>query len=101
MASLHSSASMYADNAMNTASHVNPYLESGFMISNIGQMAQPPRGIACIPPRILSLTSNSLQSVIQQIDKSNHEIVNMLTQQIGAMFNPLISNTNHSYQQLA
>lgn len=35
------------------------------------------------------------------MDESNHDMVNMLTQQIGTVFNPLIQNTNHSYQQLA
>jgi hypothetical protein len=37
----------------------------------------------------------------QQMDDSNHDMVNMLTQQIGTMFNPLIQNTNQSYQVLA
>jgi len=36
----------------------------------------------------------------QQIDDSNHEMVNLLTQQIGTMFNPLIRDTNRSYQAL-
>lgn len=35
------------------------------------------------------------------MDESNYDMVNMLTQQTGTMFNPLIQNTNHSYQQLA
>ena len=37
----------------------------------------------------------------QQTDESNHEMVNLLTQQIGTMFNPLIQSTNQSYQALA
>lgn len=37
----------------------------------------------------------------QQIDESNHEMVNMVTQQIGIVFNPLIQNINHDYQQSA
>lgn len=40
-------------------------------------------------------------SVRQQMDESNHEMVNALTQQIGTMFNPLIHNTNQNYQMLA
>jgi len=36
----------------------------------------------------------------QQMDKSNHEMVNLLIQQIGTMFNPLIRDTNRSYQAL-
>jgi hypothetical protein len=35
------------------------------------------------------------------MDESNHDMVNMLTQQIGTMFIPLIQNTNNSYQKLA
>jgi len=35
------------------------------------------------------------------MDESNHEMVNLLTQQIGPMFNRLIQNTNHSDQALA
>ena len=36
----------------------------------------------------------------QQMDESNHEMVNLLTQQIGTVFNPLIRDTNRSYQAL-
>jgi len=39
-------------------------------------------------------------SLRQQMDDSNHEMVNMLTQQIGIVFNPLIQSTNHIYQAL-
>src|ERR1044072_8177699 len=35
------------------------------------------------------------------MDESNHEMVNTLTRQIGDVFNPLITNTNKSYQLLA
>jgi len=48
-----------------------------------------------------TLTTNSLMSLRQQMDGSNHDMVNMLTQQIGTIFNPLIQNTNQSYQALA
>ncbi|XP_040864998.1 uncharacterized protein [Glycine max] len=34
------------------------------------------------------------------MDESNHDMVNMLTQQIGTVINPLIQNTNDSYQML-
>jgi len=37
----------------------------------------------------------------QQMDESNHEMVNLFTQQIGTMFNPLIQSKNQSYQALA
>lgn len=53
-------------------------------------------------PQVMSpLTTNSLLAVRQQIDKSNYDMLNILTQQIGSVFNPLIPNTNDRYQQLA
>jgi hypothetical protein len=36
----------------------------------------------------------------QQIDESNNEMVFLLTQKIGTMFNPLIRDRNRSYQAL-
>ncbi|XP_050898411.1 uncharacterized protein LOC127105285 [Lathyrus oleraceus] len=36
----------------------------------------------------------------QQMDESNHEIVHMLTQQIGTILRPLIQDSTQSYQQL-
>ncbi|KAK2368350.1 hypothetical protein QL285_081551 [Trifolium repens] len=48
-----------------------------------------------------ALTNNALMAMRQQMDDSNHDMVNMLTQQIGTVFNPLIQNTNQSYQVLA
>jgi hypothetical protein len=46
-------------------------------------------------------TNTSMASLMQQMDESNHAMVNMLTTQIGTMSNPLIQNTNESYQMLA
>ena len=37
----------------------------------------------------------------QQMDESNHNMVNLLTQQIGIVFNHFIQNTNQSYQALS
>ena len=34
------------------------------------------------------------------MDESNHEMFNLLTQQIGTLFNPLIQSTNQCYQAL-
>jgi len=36
----------------------------------------------------------------QQMDDSNHKMVNLLTQKIGTVFNHLIHNKNQSYQAL-
>lgn len=57
-------------------------------------------GSAFVPPNAASLTTNSMLSIRQQINESNHVMINMLTQQIGMVFNPLIQNNNQSYQLL-
>jgi len=36
----------------------------------------------------------------QQMEDTNHEMVNMLIQQIGTVFNPPIQQTHNSYQTL-
>jgi hypothetical protein len=48
-----------------------------------------------------TLTTESMMLFRQQMDESNHEMVNLLTQQIGTVFNPLIQTTNQGYQALA
>src|ERR1044072_5954858 len=50
---------------------------------------------------LLLLTDNSVQVLRQTMDESNHDMVNTLTQQIGDVFNPLINNTDNTYQLLA
>ncbi|XP_057432903.1 uncharacterized protein LOC130725716 [Lotus japonicus] len=47
-----------------------------------------------------STTDIDLQSIRQQIDESKYNMVNMLTQQISTMLNPLIQNTQHLTRQL-
>jgi len=34
------------------------------------------------------------------MDESNYEMINLLTQEIGTVFNPLIRDINRSYQDL-
>jgi len=48
-----------------------------------------------------ALTTKSIMLFRQQMNDSDHEMVNLLTQQIGMVFNPLIQNTNQGYQALA
>jgi hypothetical protein len=48
-----------------------------------------------------ALTKKSMMLIRQQMDESNHEMVNLLTQEIGTMCDPLIQNTNQGYQTLA
>lgn len=97
MASMHPSASTYVDNAIIIVSPINPYLESGSSVHNNGRMTQQLGGLRYIPPGMPPITNTSLLSVRQQMDESNHKMVNILTRQISTMFNPLIQNTNHSY----
>ncbi|PNX77757.1 hypothetical protein L195_g033728 [Trifolium pratense] len=72
-------------------------------------MESPPRfspstsgvGSSSSRPITQALSSSSVMSLRQQMDESNHEMVNTLTSQLGTVLNPLINNTNDSYQLLA
>ena len=48
-----------------------------------------------------SLTNASLNALRQQIEETNLEMVNLVTQQVGMVINPLIRDTNNSYQALS
>jgi len=48
-----------------------------------------------------SLTNASLNALRQKMEETNHEMVNLVTQQIGAVINTLIQDTNKSYQALS
>jgi hypothetical protein len=48
-----------------------------------------------------TLANASLAALRQQMEDCNHEMVNMLTQQIGTVFNPLIRDTHNSYLALS
>lgn len=50
---------------------------------------------------MLIFTTSYVMATRQQMDESNHDMVNTLTRKMGTMFNPLIQNMNQSYQQLA
>src|SRR4051812_39992536 len=85
MQGLHTNPSLYSDNMMATST------------SNPGSR---PMGIGYTNQAFPSL-STSMLSIRQQIDESNHEIVNALTQQMGTLFTPMINNTNQSHEILA
>lgn len=53
------------------------------------------------PTQISNLTNNFAAVIRQQMDESNHEMVQMLANQIGTIFNPLIQNTTQTNQQMA
>ena len=86
MADIQNSVSIFADQANPFTIH-NAYSPSSSSV--FGRNSLP------------ALTTDFMRSLRQQMDESNHEMVNLLTQQIGTLFNPLIQNTNRSYQALA
>jgi len=47
------------------------------------------------------ITNIALQAFNQQIDDSNHEMMNMITIQMANVFNPMIENIIAFYQALA
>ncbi|XP_058725145.1 uncharacterized protein LOC131596500 [Vicia villosa] len=87
MVGLHTNPSMYSDSMMATGTSMN--LESR------------PTWVGYMPQSSPSLNTTSTLSIRQQIDESNHDMVNAITQQIGTIFTPMINNTNHSYEMLA
>ncbi|CAJ2672441.1 unnamed protein product [Trifolium pratense] len=74
---------------------------------NYQQMDNPNSGFSPSTSRVgnraipQALNSSSVLSLRQQMDESNHKMVNTLTSQLRTVFNPLINNTNDSYQLLA
>lgn len=89
MAGLHGITSTYVDDNATTMSPLNPYVASESIISNLGRITQP-RGFRFAPPNASALTTNFMLSIRQQMDESNHEMVNMFTHQISTLLNPLI-----------
>jgi hypothetical protein len=67
-----------------------PAIESSPSSSAMGNRGNP-----------LNLINNSMTALRQQMDESNHDMVNALTQQIGTIFNPMLQTTNDSYMLLA
>lgn len=63
MTNLQTNAYTYAYNLVTIASPFNPYLASGFAISNPSRMAQSQRGLGYIPQGMSPLTTNTLYSV--------------------------------------
>jgi hypothetical protein len=52
------------------------------------------------PVQLSTLTNNFTAAWRQQMDESNHEMVQMLTQTLATVLNPLIQNTTQSNQQM-
>jgi len=84
MANLHNNVSAPADH--NPFTSFNTHSPSSFSV--FGRSSLP------------TLTTESMMLFRKQMDERNHEMVHLLTQQIGTMFNPFIKSTNQSYQAL-
>lgn len=59
---------------------------------------QPLFGMGFGSQAMPTFTINYVMAMRQQMDESNHDMVNLLTRQMGIIFNPLIQNMNHGYQ---
>jgi len=85
MANVHNSASAFAEQ------------ENPFTMHTIHSPSSSSIFCRSTPP---VLTTDLMNLLTQQMDESNYEMVNLLTQKIGTVFNPLIRDTNQSYQTL-
>lgn len=101
MAFLQTGTSTYVENAMATTSPYNLHSASTSTMNNPSRMSPPPGGLGYVPQETLTRNMTHLMSMGHQMDESNHNMVNMLTQQIHMVFNPLIQNNNQSCELLA
>lgn len=95
MASLHTNPVTFADNAANNYSAMLAFRST---ICNHGRTIPPQMGMGFSSQAMQTFTSNSVIRMRHQMDESNRDIVNTLTQQMSTIYNPLIQNTNKSYQ---
>ncbi|CAI8593036.1 unnamed protein product [Vicia faba] len=80
----------------NMTSVFSPYHRPGPMGNQFGH----PTELRFPSKEMPTFTTSYAAIMRQQMDESNHEMVNMLTQQIGAILRPLIQSLTQSYQQL-
>lgn len=76
----------------------SPLQGSGSGVNNLGR--SQPLGMG-LHTQMSNLTNSSAVVLRQQMNESNHEMVQMLAQTMGTIFNPLIQNTTQSNQQMA
>lgn len=98
MTSLQTNFLTFTDNKKTPYS---PLLESASSINHLGRTMQPQLGMWFISQVMPIFTTNYVMTMRWKIEESNHKMVNLLTRQMDTIFNHLIQNTNHSYQQLA
>ncbi|XP_050890427.1 uncharacterized protein LOC127095840 [Lathyrus oleraceus] len=83
-----SSAALFSDNAQNT----NPSLQGSAQGGNVRSNTQN---------RTIPLSNTSISVLKKKMDDSNHELVNMLTNQMGTIFNPVIHESAETNRQVA
>lgn len=76
MVGLHTNMSTYSDNAMATTLLYNPQNAYASITNNMGR----PEGICYIPQTTKSLNITLMIAMRQQMDETNLELVNTLTQ---------------------
>ena len=94
MASLHNSASTFNDPLVSTFS---PLQGSGSGINNLGRNTQPPGFATHLP----AITTNFVAVLRQQMDDSNHRMIGVLAQKMGAIFNALVQSATQTNQKNA
>lgn len=68
----------------------SPILASDSAIGNPSRTLQPQVGMRFGSQAIPTLTTNYVMTMRQEMNESNHNMVNMLTQQMVIIFNQLI-----------
>ena len=100
MANLHNSSSTFGSSSTfreSPLSAFQPYQGLGPLTN---QLSRPP-GFGLSSQAIPTFTSSSVAVMRQQMDESNHEMVHMLTHQMGTILRPLIQDSTQSCQQMA
>lgn len=96
MGGLHTNSSMFSNNAIVVQSPLNHHLASGYAINNPIQFHQPQVGTMFASQPFPSITTGSIPVMRQQMDENNHEMVNMLTHQMGTVLDLILEITNHT-----
>lgn len=86
MASIHGSGSTFGENL---SSPFPPYHGLGPLEN---QFSRPP-GLGFSSQSIPTFTSSSVAVMRWQMDESNHEMIHMLTQQMGTILRPIIQDS--------
>lgn len=92
MTILYSNPSTFVDQTTTTFS---PLQGSDSAVNNLGQTFMPTE-MGFSSKVIMTFTNNFVLALRQQMDKINYYMVNMLTQQMGTIFNSLIHNTGQT-----